>query len=126
MGSLHAAEFASTVTDGTVALDAALHWHLTSNHYPPVPASMIPACKAAIDLANRGDHDGRVELPDGVTCRGESTATAEDIIRQHHLWDFLASDDDQVDYTEVDVDVCQDCGRAIAAGFNLCIRCEQL
>lgn len=74
-------------------VDRALLWHLQSNHYPPVPKSMIPVCKEAIDAANRGLWDDEIDLPDGVLYRGDSYAPVKAIIEQHHLGSFLSGDD---------------------------------
>jgi len=79
MGSTQAIEYAN------MDLDQGLAIHLTSNHYPPVPVSMIDACKAAINAYWEEDYDRRVELPDGVLWRGEKTAPARAIVDAHHL-----------------------------------------
>lgn len=88
MGNLNAAAMAEAVGEGQVALRAALHWHLSSNHYPPVPASMIDPCIAAIEAAADDDWDREIELPEGISFRGASTAPAAEIVAQHHL-DFF-------------------------------------
>lgn len=89
MGSLHAAEFAGLVKDREIALDTALTWHLQSNHYPPVPVSMVPVCKRAIENANRGQWEARVRLPQGVRFQGQKLAPVHEVVRQHHLESFL-------------------------------------
>jgi hypothetical protein len=80
--------------EGDVSYDAALEWHLTSNHYPPVPLSMIQACKEAIDACNEEDSDRSIELPSGILWRGNSSAPAWAIVEGHHLESFLFSDED--------------------------------
>jgi hypothetical protein len=70
-------------------LDTALTWHLQSNHYPPVPLSMLPACRAAIDALNDEDPDCMIDLPDGVSWRGEPQAPAWAVAEQHHLDAFV-------------------------------------
>lgn len=67
----------------------ALAWHLSHNHYPPVPASMIPVCEAAIDLARDEDWKAEVELPEGVSYKGRATAPVWAIVESHHLGAFL-------------------------------------
>ena len=42
---------------------AGLEWHLTGNHYPPVPLSMLEPAKKAIELCREDDFDGLVETP---------------------------------------------------------------
>jgi hypothetical protein len=66
--------------------------HLASNHYPPVPVSMVEACLEAISLANQGDSGALVELPEGVTWRGETHAPAYAIVEAHHLEPWLEYD----------------------------------
>ena len=79
MGSTQAIEYAN------MDLDQGLAIHLTSNHYPPVPVSMIDACKTAINAYWEEDYDRKVELPNGVLWRGETTAPARAIVEAHHL-----------------------------------------
>ena len=99
MGSLHAAEFANAVAQGGISQEQALHWHLSANHYPPVPVSMIPACVAAIEAANDGEWDRLIPLPEGVTWKGHEQAPASAIIEGHHLQSFLDGDDeDEADW----------------------------
>ena len=60
--------------------------HLSANHYPPVPAIMVPTCVEAIDAVNdAGLWDLEIPLPEGVSWRGLTTAPAHAIIEAHHL-----------------------------------------
>lgn len=96
---------AMAIAESGVTLEQGLSWHLTSNHYPPVPTSMIPACIEAIDAANEQDYQRMIALPiDGVdrngepfqiTWRGQAEAPAWAIIEGHHLENFI-------DYEEED------------------------
>jgi len=71
-------------------IDDALKWHLSSNHYPPVPLSMIAVCKEVILWANEdGDPNQEFALPKDVEYKGNATAPAWAIIEQHHLDSFL-------------------------------------
>lgn len=72
-----------------VDIETAVHIHLTSNHFPPVPTSMVSPCLEAIALANDGDYDELVELPDGITWRGAASAPAWALIDGHHLEPFI-------------------------------------
>jgi hypothetical protein len=87
MGSLQATEMANmlSVKDG-------LAWHLRSNHYPPVPLSMIGACIEAINAYNEDNSNMEIEMPEGVSYRGNTTAPAWAIIESHHLQSWLAED----------------------------------
>lgn len=92
MGTLRAMEMAEAASNGEISLDQALTYHLTANHFPPVPASMIEACKQAIELGNQGDFEGEVTLPEGITYRDQPTAPAYEVIEAHHLHAFLDSE----------------------------------
>lgn len=70
MGSLNAQAFAELVEEGGVPLDAALSWHLSSNHYPPVPSFFIGACKEAIAAGQDEEWDAEIELPRGCAEHG--------------------------------------------------------
>lgn len=74
-------------------LRQALSWHLTSNHFPPVPVSMIDPCLEAIENANDEEWDKMVSLPEGVGYKGLTVAPTRAIIEQHHLYAFLAIED---------------------------------
>lgn len=83
MGSNLATELA----DGTLGLDmeSAIAMHLRGNHYPPVPYSMVEPCIQAIDAYWEEDLNRAIELPEGVSWRGESYAPAHALIEGHHL-----------------------------------------
>jgi hypothetical protein len=59
--------------------------HLSGNHYPPVPQSMVQPCIEAIQLCNAEDSGELVDLPEGITWRGESQAPAYALVEGHHL-----------------------------------------
>lgn len=90
MGSLQAQEMAALAD-----LDTALTWHLRSNHYPPVPLSMLQACKDAIDFCRNGNSLNHIALPEGVTYKGSTTAPAYAIVEQHHLDAWVDVEDDE-------------------------------
>lgn len=93
MGHMSLEEMRKEIADMT----AVLTWHLTSNHYPPVPVNMVDPCLVAIGACNEGEPDFEVELPDGITWRGKTAAPAWAIVEGHHLEYFLDSEDD-IDY----------------------------
>jgi hypothetical protein len=90
MGSNMATELA----DGTLGLDmeSAIAMHLRGNHYPPVPLSMVEPCIEAIDAYWEDNVQKHIELPEGVSWRGESYAPAWALIEGHHL-DAWCQDD---------------------------------
>lgn len=90
MGKMSAISMNEAVQDNDISLDAALAWHLQSNHYPPIPSSMIPVCKRAIELANMGEYDGLIELPEGIEHRiYGTTVPAHSVIEYAHLDSFI-------------------------------------
>jgi hypothetical protein len=71
-------------------LESSLKFHLTANHYPPIPVTMVQSCIDAIDAYNDGyDTNKLIELPDGIKWRGETSAPAWAIIDAHHLQAWL-------------------------------------
>ena len=85
--------WAVEMTDGTLDnlgihldIEQQIAIHLSANHYPPVPNSMVKPCIEAIDAVNdAGLWNLEIELPEGVEWRGLTTAPAHAIIEAHHL-----------------------------------------
>lgn len=79
------------IAESGIDLDQQLSWHLSGNHYPPIPQAMIPACKEAIDAYWEEDTDRLIALPtlsDGFQVRwtnGETEAPAWALIEHAHL-----------------------------------------
>jgi hypothetical protein len=80
-------------------LEGSLKMHLTANHYPPVPTSMVQPCIDAIDAYYDEDYQREIALPDGITWRDKTSAPASAIVEAHHLdawlphtWDCECSD----------------------------------
>jgi len=74
-------------------LEMAISIHLQSNHYPPVPLSMVEPCIEAIDAYYDEDYNKLIEMPEGVSYKGDSYAPAWAIIEQHHLDAWLPESD---------------------------------
>ena len=68
-------------------IDAALQWHLTSNHYPPLPVALVAPCKRAIQNANRGLWEKKVVMPTGYGFR--YSVTTSQMVEGCHLDSFL-------------------------------------
>jgi len=77
------------IAESGISLEQQLAWHLTGNHYPPVPTSMVQPCIEAIQAINGGDYDKAIALPDGVGYKGRTDAPARAIAEAHHLDAFL-------------------------------------
>lgn len=89
MGRLQADEFAR-LTD----IRTALSWHLSSNHYPPIPAFFIDTCLVAIANANEGNWNATIDLPVGVEWRGQTSCPTSALIEWAHLESFLTDEDE--------------------------------
>ena len=86
-----------TLGDLGVALDieSQIGIHLRSNHYPPVPLTMVKPCIEAIDAVNDlGLWDLEIPLPEGVLWRGLTSAPAHALISNHHLEAWLIERED--------------------------------
>jgi hypothetical protein len=90
MGNTHAQEFAVMAGEGVITLEQSIAIQLTSNHYPPVPTSMVDPCIKAIEACNEGESDRQIALPEGVFWRlGATSAPAWAIVEGHHLGAWL-------------------------------------
>jgi len=90
MGSMHAMEYAAMARgEGAVrlSLERSIEIHFSSNHYPPLPSALVPVAVRIIEGVNAGelDYDSPVELPDGITYRGESSAPGGACVEGWHL-----------------------------------------
>ena len=99
MGAMTALDIATT----DISLEQQLSWHLSGNHYPPIPQSMIPVCIEAIDAYWEDDTNKLIKLPfDGVDRDGNpfqirwrdgsDHAPAWAIIEHAHLDAWLVDD----------------------------------
>lgn len=93
------------IADTDVSLEQQIGWHLSGNHYPPIPQSMIPTCIEAIDAYWEEDYDRLIQLPiDGLDRNGEpfqvrwrdgsDKAPARAIIEHAHLDAWLDEEDE--------------------------------
>jgi hypothetical protein len=76
-------------------LDRGIAYHLTANHYPPVPLTMVPICIEAIDAYWEDNIDKLITLPEGVLWRNQTEAPAWSIIEAHHLSPWLVDSYDE-------------------------------
>ena len=85
MGNNFATELADRDLFPELDLEMAIGYHLQGNHYPPVPLSMVQPCIEAIDAYYDESYDKLIEMPEGVSYKGNTHAPAWAIIEQHHL-----------------------------------------
>jgi len=64
-----------------------LLWHLSSNHYPPVHSAFVEAAEEAIRLAELGEWETELTLPNGLV------RTAAFVIEGLHLEAFLSGEE---------------------------------
>ena len=102
------------MTDGTLedlgislTLEDQIRIQLRSNHYPPVPHSMVNPCIEAIQACNEDESDRLIKLPEGVSWRGQDSAPAHAIVEGHHL-DAWVDYGDSYEYEYEDHDVSED------------------
>jgi hypothetical protein len=88
MGRLTAMEIAET----ELTLEDQITWHLKSNHFPPIPKSMVKPCIEAIDAANEGDWEKLISLPEGTGYRGLTVAPVHAIVEAHHLETWITDE----------------------------------
>ena len=92
MGSNLSSELASGLLE--LDLENQIAIQLRSNHYPPVPLSMVQPCIEAINAVNdNSDWNKEIELPEGVSWRGNTHAPAHAIIEAHHLSEWIIEDE---------------------------------
>lgn len=91
MGALQAREMAEM---DSLSMEDSIAWHLQSNHFPPIPKSMVQPCIEAIDAYWELDTDRLISLPEGVGYKGLTVAPAWAIIEQHHLDAWCMEDEE--------------------------------
>ena len=79
MGALQANEMANMVD-----LEQGIRWQLLSNHFPPVPASMIRVAVEAVHAYRNGDQEKLITSP-YEHCRYGFQVPAHAIIEAYHL-----------------------------------------
>ncbi len=89
MGNITAHDLVENVID----IKQSIYIHLTGNHYPPVPPTMVEPCIEAIYAASDGDWNRLIELPSGVTWKGQTNAPVSAIVEAHHLDAWIDSEE---------------------------------
>ena len=83
--------FANDLADYDLGLDlsTAIGIHLSTNHYPPIPNSMVLPSIEALEAYWEDQTDLEINMPEGVSYKGKNTAPAWAIIEAHHLEAWL-------------------------------------
>jgi hypothetical protein len=114
MGMITALDLAENLD---ITLEQQIGMHLRTNHYPPVPLSMVSVCIEAIDACNDEDYDREITLPEGVLWRGRETAPANAIAEAHHLDSWIAHAH-YCDCSDCIVDMNEDAGYEMGLGLE--------
>jgi hypothetical protein len=80
---------AQDLVENVIDIRQSIAIQLRSNHYPPVPLTMVEPCIEAIYACSDEDYDKQITLPEGVKWRGSTTAPARAIVESHHLEPWL-------------------------------------
>jgi len=95
MGNQFAKDLREGIVEFALGRSESIRLHLAVNHYPPVPAIMASVCEQAIDSYNANlNGDELIEMPEGISWRGNSSAPAWAIIESHHLDEWCDSGDE--------------------------------
>lgn len=81
------------ISEFELPLEDQIGMHLRGNLYPPVPMSMIKPCVEAIDAYLDEDYSREIELPEGISWKGITTAPAHAIVEGHRLDGFLMQEE---------------------------------
>jgi hypothetical protein len=90
-GGTHPADFG--LADNTsilddLAMEIQLVTHLQYNHFPALPLTLIPFCKAAIKFCVENDMGHEIEE---IEIEGKSPVTAGDVCDHFNLWSLVSS-----------------------------------
>jgi hypothetical protein len=89
--------FVDALEEMDIAWKDQVAMHLRNNCYPPVPLIMLDPCIEAIANCVLDDWDAKVDLPEGVSYRGLTSAPSHAIVSNHRLEAFLDADDDYLE-----------------------------
>lgn len=76
------------VAESDTPIEMQIRWHLTSNHYPPLPVELVEPCIEAINAWNNRDIDlleKKITLPEGIQFKNQNYIYATELIESLHL-----------------------------------------
>lgn len=85
---------AESISELDLPLLNQIELHLTTNFYPTIPRFMAQTCVDALNAYWEEDIDRMIDMPEGVSYRGSTSAPAWAIVKQHRLDAWLDSDED--------------------------------
>lgn len=87
--------FALELAKSGLPLETALREHLAHNHYPPLPLVLVRTAKQVIEQFQEGNYEVQIDLPEGITWKGEAKAPLLACIEAWHLDAFIEPDEDE-------------------------------
>ena len=85
---------ASALTELDAPLKKQIAIHLVNNFYPPIPSFMTDTCVSALNAYWEEETDRMIDMPEGVSYKGSTSAPAWAIVEQHKLHAWLDTDED--------------------------------
>ena len=94
--TMKATEVAELIAEAPMSLEDKLSWHATQFD-TPIPPSLLPLLKSAIELVNNGgDIKSEYLLPADVVFRKGKMVSAEQLIKSYHLEYYITQDKEEL------------------------------
>lgn len=85
---------AVAISELDIPLKEQIEIHLVSNFYPPIPRWMAQTCVDALNAYWEQDTKRMIDMPNGVTYKGSTSAPAWAVVEQHRLDTWLNEKED--------------------------------
>ena len=85
---------AVAISELDIPLKEQIEIHLVSNFYPPIPRWMAQTCVDALNAYWEQDTKRMIDMPNGVTYKGSTSAPAWAVVEQHKLDTWLNEEED--------------------------------
>lgn len=85
---------AVAISELDIPLKEQIEIHLVSNFYPPIPRWMAQTCVDALNAYWEQDTKRMIDMPNGVTYKGSTSAPAWAVVEQHRLDTWLNEEED--------------------------------
>ena len=85
---------AVAISELDIPLKEQIEIHLVSNFYPPIPRWMAQTCVDALNAYWEEDTNRMIDMPNGVTYKGSTSAPAWAVVEQHRLDTWLNEEED--------------------------------